>query len=217
MLQFYKSRFARFFVHDCKQTCCWNCHKMIKHKDCEFFCKNCNKLLPTEYDNYFSLFDLPKDYDIDPSKLLKTYKGYQRQIHPDRFFQASKNEISNADHVSSCVNQGYKTLSDPVKRGEYMLQLFKFDTKADVPPDFLMKVLDIHEQIDSASESSDLVKLMAENQKDFREENAKLKESLRVDGDKVADPHAAAESLAKMKYLSRIRDAIREKLPVDLL
>ena len=218
MLKLFSTRFSRFFSQAaCKETCCWNCHKHVQRKDCEFFCKNCHKLLPVSIDNYFSLFDLPKSYEIDSSKLLKTYKGYQRQIHPDRFFQASKSELSNADQVSSCVNEGYKTLSDPIKRGEYMLRLFKKETKANVPPDFLMKILDIHEQIDNAKDSSQLVSLMSENQKEIREIANDLKKSLSIKEDKIQDPIKAAESLAKMKYLSRVRDAIKEKLPVDLL
>ena len=98
-----------------------------------------------------------------------------------------------------------------------MLRLFKKETKANVPPDFLMKILDIHEQIDNAKDSSQLVSLMSENQKEIREIANDLKKSLSIKEDKIQDPIKAAESLAKMKYLSRVRDAIKEKLPVDLL
>ena len=76
------------FAQTCKKTCCWNCHLEQPHKDCEFFCKNCHKLLPVNIDNYFTLFDQPKSFNIDLKKLEKSYKGYQRQVHPDRFFHS---------------------------------------------------------------------------------------------------------------------------------
>lgn len=217
MISAFTKGFTRFFAVDCKKTCCWNCHKMVEHKDCEFFCQNCHKLLPMNIDNYFTLFNLPKSYDIDSSKLLQTYKGYQRQVHPDKFYQASKNELSTADQVSCCVNDGYKTLSDPIKRGEYILQLYKQNTKADVPPAYLMDVLEIHEQVESASDSADLVKLLSDVQKRIHDEKETLSASLKINNNKITDPKAAAESLSKMRYLSRIRDTIREKLPIDLI
>lgn len=216
MLQHYsKLSFARLFAIDCKKTCCWNCHKTVQHKDCEFFCQNCKKLLPINVDNYFTLFNLPKSYDIDQAQLSKIYKGYQRQIHPDRFYQASQDEISNADKVSCCVNEGYKTLSDPVKRGEYLLQLFKKEAKIDIPQSYLMQVLDLHEQIDNAADPADLVKIMSEVQKKIHSEKDQLSASLKIADNQIADPTSAALALSKMKYLIRIREAIREKLPVD--
>ncbi|KAH0786808.1 co-chaperone Hsc20 family protein [Histomonas meleagridis] len=207
--------FLRAFANQCKEVCCWNCHLQQPHKDCEFFCKNCHKLLPAKFENYFSLFNQPKTYDIDLAKLEKAYKAYQRQVHPDRFFQSSEFEMKNADNVSCCVNDGYKTLKDPIKRAEYILELFKKKTVVDVPPDFLMEVLDIHEQISATSKSPVLKQLLDQVDQIFNDESGKLSKSLKIIDDKqVSNPEGAAKSIAKLKYLNRIRNMIHEKLPL---
>ena len=217
MLRVCSSGLARYFAFTCKKTCCWNCHQQVEQTTCDFFCKNCHKLLPPAVDDYFSLFDQPRSFDIDTSRLEKTYKSYQRQVHPDKFFEASKTELRNADKVSCCVNEGYKTLSDPIKRAEYMIGLFKLPGVADVPKEFLMKCLMLHQKVSQTSDTKVLVQVMKDIQAMIKEEQANLSKCLKIKQDNVvADPKGAAEGVAKMKYLARVRDLVREKLPLDM-
>ena len=217
MLRVCSASFSRFFAFTCRKTCCWNCHQNVEQKTCEFFCKNCHKLLPPAVDDYFALFDQPRSFDVDVSKLEKTYKGYQRQIHPDKFFEASKTELNNADKVSCCVNEGYKTLTDPVKRAEYMLSLFKSAGAADVPKQFLVKCLMMHQQVSQTDDTAVLSRVLKDVQAMLQEEQANLSRCLKVKKDDILeDPKGAADSVAKMKYLSRVRDLVREKLPLDM-
>lgn len=201
------------FAQTCKKTCCWNCHLEQPHKDCEFFCKNCHKLLPVNIDNYFTLFDQPKSFNIDLKKLEKSYKGYQRQVHPDRFFHSSKTEMQNADKVSCCINEGYKVLKDPIKRGEYMLDLFEKNVKMEVPQEFLIDVIDIHEQIEAAKKNSPELKKVMDTVNDMlAQEESSLAKNLEVIEDKsLKNPNGASENLAKIRYLHRILNKIKEK------
>jgi molecular chaperone HscB len=174
-------------------------------------------LLPISVSDYFDLFSQPKTFDIDTSLLDKTYRTYQLQVHPDKFFRSPREEAQTAHSVSQCVNEGYKTLSDPIRRGEYLLKLFKSQTVADAPPDFLMEVMDIQEAAAEADDPRKLSELRNQVLKMLGAEKERLALALRIRDGKIAMPKEARESLAKMKYLSRVRDAIKEKLPVDLL
>lgn len=189
----------------------------MEHKDCDFFCKNCKKLLPLTIDDYFSLFDQPRTFDIDTSRLEKTYKAHQRQIHPDKFFEASKKELKTADSVSCCVNEGYRTLSDPMKRAMYMLKLYKMNEVGNVPQEFLMKCMKIHQQIAGTTDTTVLVKLLKEIQGMIKDEQSNLSKCLKISNGKLTDGEGAADAIARMKYLNRIRDNIRDKLPLDMM
>lgn len=200
-------------AHSCKKTCCQNCHLEQPHRDCEFFCKKCHKLLPVDIDDYFSLFDQPRSFRVDLAKLERSYKGYQRQVHPDRFFRSSAAELQNADRVSCCINEGYRVLRDPVRRGEYMLGLLGKGASRGVPQEFLVEVIDIHEQIEAAERSSPaLAKLLDSVGQMLKREEAQLAENLEVvGGSALRNPDGASENLAKMKYLHRIANKIGEK------
>jgi molecular chaperone HscB len=211
------SLFSRSFANDCTRVCCWHCNKLTERQSCDFFCRNCHSLLPISVSDYFALFNQPKTFDIDTSLLDTTYRAYQLQVHPDRFFRSPAREAQTADSVSQCVNEGYKTLSDPIRRAEYLLKLFKLQTVPDVPPDFLMDVMDIQEAVAEANDPKKLTQLRNHVLKMLGAEKDRLALALRIDGGKIAMPKQVGESLAKMKYLSRVRDAINEKLPVDLL
>lgn len=211
-----RSIFSRSFAEKCAD-CCWSCHKKLPSKDCDFFCGNCHKIQPPHCHNYFSLFDQAETYDIDQQKLDKLYKNYQRLVHPDKFYRSSKEEKIFSDKVTTCVNEGYKTLSDPIKRGEYFLDIKNIKFSKDVPPDFLIDVLDLHEQIDGTKDTSELVKLFQQIQKRIKDENIILMDCLRIVDGQVKDPKGAGTSLSKMRYLQRIHDSLREKLPLDLI
>lgn len=211
-----RSFFSRSFAEQCTD-CCWSCNKKLNVKDCEFFCGNCHKIQPPHCHNYFSLFDQPESYDIDQQKLDKLYKNYQRLVHPDRFYRSSNEEKIFSDKVTTCVNDGYKTLSDPIRRGEYFLDMKKIKFDKEVPPDFLIDVLELHEQIDNAKDTAELVKLFQEVQQRIKDENKILMDCLKLVNGEVKDPKGAGASLSKMKYYQRIHDSMREKLPLDLM
>ena len=78
---------------------------------------------PAARQDYFSLFDLPRKLNIDISALEKTFYARSRKLHPDLFARASKEEQDWSQEQSSRLNDAYRTLKDPIKRTEYLLQL----------------------------------------------------------------------------------------------
>jgi molecular chaperone HscB len=206
----------RWFANACKETCCWSCQKIVQQQACEFFCKECHSLLPIAVDDYFALFKQPKSYTIDPVLLDQTYRSYQTQVHPDRFFRSPTQEVQNAASAAQCVNEGYKTLADPIKRGEYFLRLHKAEPLGDVPAPFLMEVMDIHEEVAGTDDPARLAALRQRVAEMVAAQQARVAAALKVVDGKVADAPGAAAALAKMKYLGRVQSAIKEKAPVDM-
>lgn len=73
--------------------------------------------------DFFTLFGLPRAYDIDALALRDTYRALQTQIHPDRFAHGSDQERRLAVQCAAHVNEAFATLKDPVRRARYLLEL----------------------------------------------------------------------------------------------
>ena len=71
--------------------------------------------------NYFQLFGLDAQFQIDTKNLAATYQSLQKTVHPDRFAHASNQEQLLAVQKSSMINDAYQTLKSPLKRAEYLL------------------------------------------------------------------------------------------------
>ncbi|EAX95307.1 co-chaperone Hsc20 family protein [Trichomonas vaginalis G3] len=220
MLKLPDSFLSRAFAEALKNTCsaaCWNCNHLLNTAKSSLFCESCHKIQPPTCDNFFQLFDQPKQYKIDVKKLDKSYLSLQRKVHPDRFYSKTEKEKELSIKASGCINEGYHTLRNPVSRGEYLLHLFNQKVVTDVPQDFLMEVLEFHEEMDNTNEPDELIKLLQKAQKMMKDLTASLASTLEIKDGKLAKPGEAAIILSKLKYLSRIRDTLKQKIPVNKL
>lgn len=101
--------------------------------------------------NYFELFDLPVSVSVDAAALNKKYVALQKKFHPDFFTQQDAAEQEAALEQSSEINKALKVLRDPDATLFYVLQLkgvAATDEKYQLPPDFLMEVMELNEQLD---------------------------------------------------------------------
>ena len=73
--------------------------------------------------NYYQLFDLPVQFDLDGTVLGEHFRKLQQQFHPDRFAGASVQEQRVAVQYSALVNQAYGVLRQPLSRALYLLEL----------------------------------------------------------------------------------------------
>lgn len=106
--------------------------------------------------NYFSLFELGVSSQIDERALRSRYMELQRQYHPDNFASADDAQRRYAVQVAAFVNQAYQTLSNPLKRAEYCLQLqgveVDAETDAKMDPMFLMEQMEWRETLEDIDE-----------------------------------------------------------------
>ncbi len=102
--------------------------------------------------NFFELFSLTVDFDIDLSKLELAYQQQAGIFHPDKFATATEKEKNLALQNTSLVNTAYDTLKSPLLRATYLLELAginAFDEKdTQMDTAFLMAQIELRESLE---------------------------------------------------------------------
>lgn len=154
--------------------------------------------------NYFELFEIPLSLQVDKSILPKKYMELQRKFHPDFFAQETAFEQAEALEKSSQINKALKILKNSDETIKYVLQLkglLTEDEKYQLPPDFLMEVMELNEElsVDSHQKINALENEIFAPVKDiisnFNDTSTTTEELLKV-----------KEYFYKKKYLQRILD-----------
>lgn len=168
--------------------------------------------------NYFELFDIPVQLKVDTGALSKQFFALSRKYHPDYFANASEAEQADALDRSAQLNKAWKTFQNPDETIRYVLQLHELieeEEKYELPPDFLMEVLDINEQLMDADDPSVYANLQSaidnlqseiyapvkETVEHYKEGSTTKEELLRV-----------KEYYYKKKYLERLRRELAGKV-----
>lgn len=73
--------------------------------------------------NYFTLFQLPQQFELDITVLDAQYRKLQAEVHPDKFVNASPAERMQSMQMATQVNEAYQVLKQPTSRARYLLQL----------------------------------------------------------------------------------------------
>jgi molecular chaperone HscB len=98
--------------------------------------------------NFFQFFGLEPKLCVDAELLRKRFYELSKQWHPDRFSRKSPDEQAESLDATSILNDGYRTLKDPVKRAEYLLKEEGFpigeQRSKDVPPELLEEVFELN-------------------------------------------------------------------------
>jgi molecular chaperone HscB len=141
---------------------CWSCGTMRA----VHFCSACGKVQPPVPVDYFTFFALPRKLNLDTAVLEREFYELSRKLHPDLCARADKREQEWSLEQSSLLNDAYRTLKDPIRRTEYLLQLEGVELdeqskaatekaratgeikKQVVPPDLLEEVFELNMQIE---------------------------------------------------------------------
>jgi len=109
--------------------------------------------------NYFDIFGLPIQLKIDKSDLPKRFFELSRKFHPDFYVNAIPAEKEKALEITANLNKAFKTFQNEDETIKYVLQLkglLEEEEKYQLPPDFLMEVLEINEKLMDAEEDPNL-------------------------------------------------------------
>ena len=98
---------------------CWSCGQMLA----AHFCQACGKVQPARPTDFFSFFGLPPKLNLDSAALEREFYKLSRQLHPDLYARASREEQQWSLEKSSQLNDAYRTLKDPITRTQYLLRL----------------------------------------------------------------------------------------------
>lgn len=115
--------------------------------------------MPTLSKNFFEFFGLERKLVVDLENLQKRFYDLSRQWHPDRFSRKSPAEQAQALEATAVLNDGYRTLRDPVKRAEYLLKEEGFpigeQRSKDVPPELLEEVFELNMMLEEIKGGDD--------------------------------------------------------------
>jgi len=105
--------------------------------------------------NYFELFEIPVSFKVDKNILAQKYFALQKKYHPDFFTQETEYEQAEALEASSQINKAFKTLKNEDETLKYVLQLkglIEDDEKYQLPPAFLMEMMELNEELSENSQ-----------------------------------------------------------------
>ncbi len=109
--------------------------------------------------DYFELFNLPTSLIVDKATIKKRYFELSRKFHPDFHSQTSEDEQAESLEKSAMLNKALNTLSNAEETMKYVLiqkGILEEEEKYQLPPDFLMDMMDFNEQLTDAKIEGDI-------------------------------------------------------------
>ena len=156
--------------------------------------------------NYFELFGMKEAPVADKAALALKYFELQKKFHPDFYTNENEAAQENATLQSAAINRGFNIFRDEDKTLEYYLQLKGIitpDEKYNLPPDFLMEMMELNESFDAAHKET-LRETVMDYEKGLIEEVGSL---LNADRTTVYSPDELQQLKSyfyRKKYLKRI-------------
>lgn len=151
--------------------------------------------------NYYELFNLPVELDIDQATLKAQSLKLQQQYHPDRVEDKNFALIKSSE-----INQAYNTLSQIDSRAGYLLKLVQQDQGLEQSIydfDFLQSALDLRERLDDAQSAEQLSALKQEIRQHIVDLSQDFKTQYHA---KTWD--AAQETVRKLQFFQRVLNDI---------
>ncbi|EKF9406236.1 co-chaperone HscB [Vibrio cholerae] len=169
--------------------------------------------------NYFELFGLPIQFEVDGSLLSSQFRALQKRFHPDNFATASERDRLMAVQQAAQINDAYQTLKDSLRRAEYLLSLQGIEMNAEQQtlqdPMFLMEQMELREELESVTACADpeaaLVAFDTKVTAMQRHYLAQLQGQL-----SQSEWLAAANQIRKLKFIAKLKNEV-ERVEDQLL
>ncbi|GAC1346342.1 MAG: Fe-S protein assembly co-chaperone HscB [Myxococcales bacterium] len=207
---------------------CWSCEKARAATDA--LCPHCGKVQPPpafaageeRVIDKFAALGLPRLFDLHPTRLEETFKSLSRKLHPDRFARAPSKERRFSLEQTTLLNDAYRTLKEPVRRAEHLLELRGVrvgeDSKVEMPPEFLEQAMDDRERLLAAKADggTPAVEALAAGVRKKRDETmTHIAQALRAleAGEKPPELGKIAQQLSQLRYYARYLDEVEGRPP----
>lgn len=162
--------------------------------------------------NYFELFEIPVQFNVDKGSLPRKYFELSRKFHPDFFVNGSEEDKATALEKSAMLNKAFKTFLNPDESIKYVLQLKELledEEKYQLPAEFLMEVMEINEELMEQGENkislAYLELRISQLQEEIYEPVKKIVEGYKEGVTSEKELLQVKEYYFKKKYLTRIR------------
>jgi len=168
-------------------------------------------LTSSSLQSHFDLFGLAPAFGLDRQALEKAYLEIQSRVHPDRFAHAGDAERRASMQWTTRVNEAYRILKDPVQRAKHLLELkgidVGFETNTQMPTDFLLRQLELREELEAAVHKKD-VALLDALRSALAGEKLLLESQLAESLDRKQDLEGSTGQVRKLMFLHRLDQEI---------
>lgn len=165
--------------------------------------------------DYFTLFGLPRVFNVDQGVLDARFREAQSQVHPDKFAHAPESDRRLSMQWATRVNEAYQTLKKPLARAQYLLHLADHDVGAQnntaMPVDFLMEQMEWREAAQEARQAGQVDELEDLHFR-LRDQVAERYAELGQLFDQQGDYAAAADLTRRLMFLEKLQHDIDEAL-----
>lgn len=169
--------------------------------------------------NYFEWFNLPISFSPDQAAVKKKFYELSKKYHPDFYINQPTETQEEMLENATLTNKAYQTLSKPELFLPYVLSLkglLQEGEQVQLPPDFLLEMMEINEALMELEFDADAQKLTAVEAeisqleaalaKEF-EQYARNFESLPKEN-QAASLEKIKDAYFRQKYVLRIRDSL---------
>ena len=154
--------------------------------------------------NYFLFYGLEEKYELDKTLIKNCYLEKSKLYHPD--FYGDDAQAQNIAIASSAYNNlAYKTLSNDIRRAQYLLdlKLNQSEQSKQLPQDFLMDMMDINERIDELEAGAE-----AKIIQDIQNLKTQLMENIHTSA-RAEQWMETQIALLKWKYIERLENRLQ--------
>lgn len=161
--------------------------------------------------NYFQLFQVPAQFDLDLTELGTRYLELQRNFHPDNFAAASERDRLLAVQQAANINDAYHSLKQPLLRAEHLLALrgvkISHEQRSFTDTVFLMQQMELRELLGDVLHSSDPYALIDEAEQQIQQQKNILLKQLAnaLDANQSAQDLLAADIIRKLKFFFKLQ------------
>jgi molecular chaperone HscB len=120
--------------------------------------------------DYFELFGIERNLDVDTAALQRKFYDLSRQFHPDKYAGGSSEEQQYALDATAQLNDAWRVLRDPVRRAEYLLKLEGLDIgeqrSSNVPTELLEEVFELNMMLEELREGDESTRPRLEEERE---------------------------------------------------
>ncbi|HCU67528.1 MAG TPA: co-chaperone HscB [Rheinheimera sp.] len=161
--------------------------------------------------NYFQLFQVPAQFDLDLTELGTRYLELQRNFHPDNFAAASERDRLLAVQQAANINDAYHSLKQPLLRAEHLLALrgvkISHEQRSFTDTSFLMQQMELRELLADILHSTDPYALIDEAEQQIQQQKKLLLKQLAsaLDANQPEQDLLAADIIRKLKFFFKLQ------------
>lgn len=161
--------------------------------------------------NYFELFGLPSQFQLDGSLLSSQFRELQKRFHPDKFATASERDRLMSVQKAAEINDAYQILKNPLSRAEYMLAEQGMEIRGEQQtmqdPMFLMEQMELREELENISTRSNAEEALMDFERTVSKMYKQHLEQLEQELDATLLDEAA-DRVRKLKFIAKLKNEI---------